>query len=44
MEPEGSLPHSLQPATCPYCYYVLKICLNSAWNFLGGMLAVALSY
>jgi hypothetical protein len=32
MEPEGSLPHSQEPATCPYLESSLKICrlkLNS---------------
>jgi hypothetical protein len=36
MEPEGSLPHSQVPATCPYpemCFQILKIILKLAWIF-----------
>ena len=24
MEPEGSLPHSQEPATCPYIYQIIR--------------------
>ena len=36
MEPEGSLPHSQVPATCPYpdlCFRILKIISELAWIF-----------
>jgi len=36
MEPEGSLPHSQVPATCPYpelCFRILKIISKLAWIF-----------
>jgi hypothetical protein len=33
MEPEGSLPHSQQPATCPYHLYVLWFILKQVNYF-----------
>jgi hypothetical protein len=45
MEPEGSLPHSQEPATCPYPEQFLKLLnkfqlqflLHFALNFSGGI-------